>query len=253
MKAFTLGAILAVIALAQLPGGLMFPGPGMVSSPPANPAPVYIGGAVTNIQAGTLSYTVTAAHNLLVVLCHSANAASTSLTDSNTNTWTNIANNQFSAGGPDWMLAWDAPDSKAGATVITCSGGVTLQIIVMEFSGAPTSSPLDGSVGIGTTSASVTTTLTNDLLVFGAFGVGGTGNNASCASTILCGPGQTGAYTLRQSGSGSYGSTPRGSSGFSQAATSPGSYSNGVTGSGPIGVGTSYQDQGAMLIPIKAL
>lgn len=119
------------------------------------------------------------AGNLLVCLVRFANSSGTfAITDSQGNTWVPIYNSPFSS-GTQRMVAAYALNCKGGPNTVTATnaGGSAsfIRMVIGEWSGVPANSTVEGPaplvVGAGsiaTTTNSLTTTGTQDLLI--AFG-----------------------------------------------------------------------------------
>ncbi len=92
--------------------------------------------------------------------------------------------------------------------------------MVLEYSGVVSASPVDVS-NFGTSTASITITQANDMVVFATSEISGGGN-----------PVQSGSYTSRFAGFGNYGGTERGIAVFDTLGVSAGAYSNGNASGG---------------------
>ena len=129
--------------------------------------PAFVGGnnAVNRCTSGatgtctTTGATTTSGH-LLVAACFSASSSAIVITDKYANTWTD-----FGSGFHNNSKVYYAKNITGGAThAVTCTGtsGTNVDLIVLEWSGASTTSPIDGTAAFATgtsttASASVTT------------------------------------------------------------------------------------------------
>jgi len=146
--------------------------------------PAYIQGAATSYSAtASLAYpSNNTVGNLLIVAVSNA-AVGGNISDTQTNTWTQIVSDTVLDGLPQVM--WYAANCKGGANTVTISGGGTQSIIVTEYSGIATSNPLDQSgfnSGVSThftSGVGVSTTSTNVLAL--GLASNSTGNNSATA------------------------------------------------------------------------
>ncbi len=161
--------------------------------PSGSSAPAYVQGSVAEIPYQGHAYAVAsyasanAAGNCLICdvwfQSNSALVGTVSVTDTNGNTWSLVAGSAgvtYMAGGVTaYSGTWVAPNCAGGANTVTVSnGGLLVEqtfIGLHEYSGVPTSSPIDvshqtnSSTAVTTVSPSVTTTGTNRTLhLFGA-------------------------------------------------------------------------------------
>jgi hypothetical protein len=148
-----------------------------------------------NGSTGASSYTpaynsnVTAGNLLVALIYPSGTNSVTSVTDSLSQTWTQISG--ASGTTTDAAYIYYQKNTAGGACTLTITLGAASNCnpIIYEFSGLDTSAPLDQSntatgTSTSTTSGTVTTTVANELLIGGAH-VGGTINAGESGWTAI--------------------------------------------------------------------
>lgn len=136
------------------------------------------------------------ANNLLLALLfgYANSNASASVSDTRGNTWTRIGSIVTGGDGSLYLDAFYCIANGAGADTVTynAAGSSYMSLIIAEYSGIATTSPLDvagSSTGSSTSpSTSITTTNANDLII------GWVTSMAGSTVTITSGSG----YTMRQ-------------------------------------------------------
>lgn len=142
--------------------------------------------------ATTVTITTTTGNLLVLVVYEGVNSTSTmSVTDTAGNTWTQVGG-YVTSSGDRFAMFYSPGASSVTSVTATWSGGIsaTVPVVVIEFSGVATGTPLDSNAAnpatsSGTTSAtsitsgSLSTSTATDVLIFGVgLGVSETGMTA---------------------------------------------------------------------------
>jgi len=136
--------------------------------------------------ATTVTITTTTGNLLVLAVYEGVNATSTiSVSDTAGNTWTQV-NSYVTSSGDRFAMLYSLGASSITSVTATWSGNIsaTVPVVVIEFSGVATGTPLDSNAGNPATSSGTTnsTTLTSgalttsnavDVLIFG-LGIGST-------------------------------------------------------------------------------
>lgn len=167
----------------------------------------------------------TAGNCLVIATRYGADSGTVS--DSQGNAYTQVLNDAQTG---VYTKCWFAPNCIGGANTVILSNKAAVWIL-LEYSGVQSATPLDTATNsqgsFGPIPLSIATTVASDLLVL-------VGANSGATPT------QTGSYTARQGGGGTYGGTQHTLAAWDTIAGSAGSFSNTINVPGLRGIGCLF-------------
>jgi hypothetical protein len=129
-------------------------------------------------------------NDLLIVIARCGSIVSTTVTDTQGNTWHNLTYQSISAFG-SLQISWAIANATGANTVtVTPDASSTIRMAILEYSGNPTSSPVDAenNTQTGTSTAAAATSITPaaaNELVIGAVVVNGSDTFTAGANFAL--------------------------------------------------------------------